>query len=707
MLALAPAVGWLARIAPYGLVAFLYVATWPYHAGLNNPNELVRVYMTKAIVDHGSMAIGPVLAQWGGVDDKATRDGKLYSSKAPLQSLIGVPAYALIAGAKDKRFATTWLRIFTAAIPGFALAIALIAWCRRRALELDAPIAAGTGVGLALALGTMLYPYAITFTGHALAAVTAGGCYMACTSLLRRDAGSSGWRRIAVIAGFLGGAAPFAEYPAALIAAPALVGAFAVTRGWSRRAELVGWLALGGAAPFGLGLWAHNVLWGSPFSTGYSFLENNAYVEVHGSGFFGVKGPSLVAFAGSLFSSGTGLFFFSPILAIGLLAMVMRLFRRDDERGLPRVAAITGLVGFILSVLFISGHTGWRGGWTVGPRYIIGVAPVLGLWVIEGSAVRWMRPLIAPLAAVSVIATGFAAALYPHLSDVYTNPLVTFLWPSYLRGDASYGIAHTLGLVGGTANLVHIIPLAVASLFCGLAAGGSLGRRAIILAVTLVVSFGGMTFIPENDVSAALRENERLWGFWEPSRPRMQTPGLIFRARDRWRIGRVESQIIPDGRKVPCRWQADRCDYGGMPWQHYGPDFVQFDGKLEPVLFLHPIKDWIVRARFMIPSKGIRATLRYGMADASADSDNPEPVTIVVKHADDVVRTLTLQPQRGLQTFEFSLVGRRGPIELEVTCKQDGARVLGFDIDVFEAIDPVDPVPAAPAGSQPVGTDSK
>ena len=64
------------RLWPYVLVAFLYLATSPYHRGLNNPNEMVRIYMSKAMVDHHTFAIDPVVASWGMVDDKAIRDGR-------------------------------------------------------------------------------------------------------------------------------------------------------------------------------------------------------------------------------------------------------------------------------------------------------------------------------------------------------------------------------------------------------------------------------------------------------------------------------------------------------------------------------------------------------------------------------------------------------------------------------------------------------
>src|SRR6185295_11700093 len=104
------------------------------------------------------------------------------------------------------------------------------------------------------------------------------------------------------------------------------------------------------------GLWSHAELWGSPFKTGYAFLENKSYVDLHGQGFFGVGYPKPDAFAGSLFSPQTGLFFYSPILLVGLAALVSRVIRKEEDPNhilIPRALAVAGLVGFIFEILFI------------------------------------------------------------------------------------------------------------------------------------------------------------------------------------------------------------------------------------------------------------------------------------------------------------------------------------------------------------------
>jgi hypothetical protein len=530
---------------PYALVAFLYFGTWPFHHGLNNPNEMVRVYMTRAIVKHRTLSIDAVVREWGPVDDKAIRQGRLYAAKAPLQSLVGVPVYRWMIGAGsalDKRTITTRLRRWSSTLPALAFACLLMSWSQRRALALGAPAKVGTALGLSLALGTMLYPYALTFTGHALAAATAGGVYLGAIGLSRLEPRTSAWCALAALTGALAAAAPFAEYPAALVAAPSLLAAVWVTRP-ENRLDLLGWLAAGAAGPLALGLSVHWLSWGSPLKTAYGFLENRAYIEVHREGLFGVGIPRLESLAGALLSPATGLLFYSPILLVGLVAMLAVALGEDRRArpGMPprevfvtgtppldRRLAVAALVGCLLELLFIAGHRGWRGGWTLGPRYIIPVVPLLGVWTIEALAWPTARWVVPPLAAAAILITGPAAALYPHLSDVYTNPLGTFLWASYREGWGTYGLAQSLGLTGHAANLVHLAPLLGAALYAafanvsarGVAASLALRRIAAVglpTIATLGLVLWGISRIGEQDPVAAARENDRLWSFWEPA----------------------------------------------------------------------------------------------------------------------------------------------------------------------------------------------
>lgn len=532
----------LAALWPYALVAFLYLATSPFFAQINNPNEMVRVYASRAYVESHRFVINQVERDWGYVNDKAIRDGELYSGKAPLQTLIGIPIYAiapkLLAALdlpQEKRQLVMVLRLFGSTSIAILFAFALLRWVKTRGDELGLPPGVSTSLGLAITLGTMLYPYGLLFTGHNLAAACAFGSILALMTAVRltphtqnaavndatEDAPGpvsltppglmpAGWL---LLAGFLAGATPFAEYPAALVALPGVLAGIYLSKG--QRLQTLGLLTLGGAPTFGLGLWAHLEMWGSPFKTGYSFLANPAYKDLVTPGFFGVELPVFSRLLEALGSLNTGLFVFSPFLLVGLIGLILTLLGRNDRpRPGDRAFAAAGLTGVLLSFLFVASYEGWHGGWTLGPRYIISLAPLLGIYTLETLTRPLMRMVTAPLAAAAVLITGLSGAIYPHLSTEYVHPVKSFVVATYLKGLSVYGIGEAFfGLHGWAANLVHGLPLVFVAVYC-LAKSPKWQLSSALLAASLGIFLAW----PEAKPEAAQRENQRLWERWEPLR---------------------------------------------------------------------------------------------------------------------------------------------------------------------------------------------
>ena len=670
----------------------LYFGTSPYHQGLNNPNEMVRVYMSVAAIDNGTLSIDKVIQRWGFVDDKSIRNGRLYSSKAPLQSLIGIPVYygarGLLNGLNlpiDARHVTFVLRFFGSALPGLLFSWALLFFAQRRADALTGAHQQGTALGLALALGTMHYPYALTFTGHMLASALAGGCFIGVAVLLNTAPGSLKWRNVALITGALAGGTPFAEYPAALVALPALLCAFIVAPGLQTKRRLFLWLLLGGILPFCLGLWAHQVLWGSPFATGYSFLENKSYVEYHKVGFFGVTTPKLNVISSVLLSPETGLFFFSPFLALGLVPMLQDargLYRPQQQKGSTALARMS-LVTLVLEIIFIGSHSGWRGGWTLGPRYIIPVVVVLGFWSIEALSYKRLRGLLMALSAAAIFITGPAAAIYPHLSDVYSNPLYTFVLPTYLRGEMSYGLAHALGFQGHSANIPHLSLISVAGIYAAFSGLKSIPRRLSILAICVLVCSVVIGLTPERNPSLATAENQRLWSFWEPARKseaiNRRSPRYLTNARSIWRTIQVQ-RIDQKGEIHPCMPTKLACRYGPLAWQHFGPEHMSLGGHQHPILFMHPVGGERVEAIVPIPLGAQEAILRYGLSDESLRTDNPYLVEVVVHQSSSLVAKTYAGDNTGFRRMNIPLTSM-SPLLVSISVQEDGARVFGWDIE--------------------------
>lgn len=682
----------LRRGWPYVVVGFFFLATSPYFAGLNNPNEMSRLYAARAFVDSGRFAVDGVIRRWGPTDDLARREGERYSSKAPWQSLVAIPAVALAPSLNelwglpsDKRRILYWGRLLATALPSWAFACLLLAWCRRRCLELGAPVEVGTGLGLSIALGTMLYPYALTMTGHAWAAASVGAGYLGLIALGRRTPLEPSWRWTAVGIGFACAVAPFAEYPAALAAFPIVAGAIWMAPGWRRRAEVTAYLGLGGLLPFGLGLWAHQRMWGHPLKTGYSFLANPAYADAHATGFFGVGVPRLAPLAQVLFSAETGLFFFSPVLLVGLAMLLRSAFPREVNRR-HRLVARVGGVGVLLLFLFIAGHSAWRGGWTLGPRYIIPIAPLLSVWLVEAMVVPSVRPYALALGALSICVNGFSSALYPHLSDVYSNPIAHFVLPTYAAGYAPYGLGTLIGLKGGWANAVHVLPLLAVAAWTASRAPLEGWARRLALCGALFAAFGLLlASIPERNPQAAQRETQRLWAMWEPnpaetSVDRPPKAGRIQGLKG-WasKASVVNAPLRGDGPVRACRPpHGGRCAYGEHPWQVMEVTRNAVAGASVRALRLHPIRDRWVRMEMPVPPKAEQLELDYAMSDAAVQQSAPEPVRGEVMVDGETVRRFEAENVFGWRRVQVPLTDS-ATVAIRVTTKNDGAKVLLLD----------------------------
>ena len=92
------------------LAAFPFFALFLYLRAVNNPNELVRVFTTMALVDDATLAVDEQVATYGWVNDMAHvpskfDGGKLhyFMVKTPLSTYLGVPVYFAYAQVQTRR----------------------------------------------------------------------------------------------------------------------------------------------------------------------------------------------------------------------------------------------------------------------------------------------------------------------------------------------------------------------------------------------------------------------------------------------------------------------------------------------------------------------------------------------------------------------------------------------------------------------------
>ena len=499
---------WRTIVVVAALVAAVFVSS-PLHLPLNNPNEGVRVFTVKALVEQHTLAINDVVAAWGYIDDKAVIDGRLYQSKAPFVALVAAAAYAVVvvvSGPLDRVDLTRLCRVAGGVVP-FALALAAAWWALRRARRSD-PDDIDTDddllvdvVVVAFIVGSGVLASLHVFSGHALAAV-APLTVLAIARLPRLTA------RHFVIVGAVLSAATCAEYPAVLSFPLALL---AIRRSAEPRRAIM--IVVVSAFVVALPtMAAHTAMFGAPWRTGYSFLESSDYRPLVAGTFFGIGLPDFRVLGTVLFSPAIGLFFGSPLLVLGVLGIWQRRRRgRDDV--VDTVIVVCVIAAYLW---FIAGFRGWRGGWSVGPRYVLELVGLLSAFVVDGARLlpsRMRHGVVFSLVGIGVAHSGLPGAFFPHLPDVLQQPIGELLLPLIARGFAPDSVPLWLGLSSSTSAAVI-----VAVLFLAVVVIGLVHRRPVaMIAVVIAAPIAWLELQTAPTPRAAL-ETRRITDNWRPER---------------------------------------------------------------------------------------------------------------------------------------------------------------------------------------------
>jgi len=517
---------WVTILSAYLYPLFLF----PIH----NPNERARVYMTAAMWEFDTFAIGyrkqrgkgrgfkdsgSVYDRWGYVNDKALVcdnpdekapdcEGTLYSAKAPGASFLGYPFYGVLKSTailleRDLPIEAIilYLRLFSVVLPS----ILMLFLFRRFAGEngLDPIISDLCTMGLAL--GSMVYTYSHMFAGHQIAAyLLFFGFYTAWKS--RKD-NWWGWPFLTALTTCL---AVCVEYPMVLVT----LALFLYQMKCRFRVRTFLLFCAGAIVPGLLTVWFHQAAFGSPFATPYTTLENKQFVKDIAPGFMGLREPKLENIFGSFLSPYLGMFYFAPWLALvvpGIFAGAIVYLRRK-QRGL-RKEFIASSVAVLLLTLFISCHSLWRGGWTLGPRYIVPFVPFAAVIIllVFGRLARvrpglWRVPVSA-LVLCSVAVTGICSMVSQGFHTAFFNPLTEAALPLLKEGYVTYNLGNLVGLRG----IWSIIPLFVVVMpglaFLAWRAAGadrsSWPKRVFMLALTILLAsacFKGLT-LPTADLT--------------------------------------------------------------------------------------------------------------------------------------------------------------------------------------------------------------
>ena len=504
------------------MLAYAYAC--PYYDHLNNPNENVRFYLTAALVDHHTYVIDTQVDTWGWVNDLATKNGHKYSIKAPGTSWLGVPffaayrAYLNITGEAFQRLnAIRWVRLGASALP----TILFLIWFRRRLLKEATDAVLAEILVLAVAVGSLIYPYGILFVSHTHTAIAAFVSFTLLRDLRRQKRIDE--RSKAFFAGLFAAAIPLFDYQGAVTTI--VLGIFALfiflTSARERRFGYAGAFAIGAILPVLVLMHYHYRCFDNPFTSGHLYAENNTFRARHHEGFFGVTEIHGDAVWKLLVHPYWGIFSTMPILAMSFVGWPTLTRSRT-----LRADAIVSIVVCFLSYFSVTLLNNWKGGWVVGARFLPIVVPFLAWPALRGlEIVAQKSRTLAIGIALGTAFTGFCACglpalYYPHIpEDVVLYPLPQLFWPLLVHGFAP----HNLGLFVGVPYEFSMWPLFIALglwlLFPLLFQGVkhrflALFLGAVVAVVTLLpLTLGGQITKPVEDAQSFVTD------WWQPAPP--------------------------------------------------------------------------------------------------------------------------------------------------------------------------------------------
>jgi hypothetical protein len=416
-----------------------------HYEKIANPNETSRLYLTLSVVDEGTLAIDGPMKRYGVVWDRAEREGRYYSDKAPGLSFLAVPFYAAARG-------LTSLFGYELTMSGIQLVIrwsvvilptVLLCYFLYQFLATLLPSPELRGLLVVLyAMATQARIYGTLFFGHQTAAVMSIGSVMLLVGV--RKVPSLKGAAAVFLAGLLGGAAFATEYPTfvAVIAMGAL--SLFVARPWWR--VLV--FGAGVAIPVVLCLLYNQAAFGDPYSPGYAHLTTG-FAAIHAKGLFGVTTPKPEALFGSFFSLGRGLFLYTPWLLAALPGFYW-LWKVREWRPIFWTALLA-LVGY---TYFVSSFGYWIGGDSAAPRHLTVLVPFLvfpvAALVNRVASARWDSPrlLLSTAFVFSLLLANFIAATFSYYSPQLENPFRDLTLEFWREGLLAPNLGHLVGLSG-------------------------------------------------------------------------------------------------------------------------------------------------------------------------------------------------------------------------------------------------------------------
>ena len=388
-------------------------------------NQNAHFITAVALVDDGTFIVDRYAQSSG---DLARAPGGLVSVKPPLTAWLAAPAYALSRGLTiavknpgDQVILRAYLTTLLTSGAAFVLLVILAyrLLCRRLP-EWEAAV-----VALAFGLATPIWPTATMLSQHVFVCLVVLAAYGLLEESRLSGQPPSAPRLLAT--GFLGGLAAAFEHWAPVVLLPLGLYALAQTRSPRR---LVGFSVGVGAAAL-IPILRNILVFGDPFSVGYSHLTTADFADMHSAGFFGFDGFQWTRLYELTLGGSRGAFVLSPFLPAAIVGWVI-LLRNPSTR--PEGLVTLAIAGGVL--LMFASYEFWHAGSSLGSRYtqlsvIFASIPVAAIF---SRGKPWIVPLMLIGLAFMVMATS-VCAIPPQPGPGPNEPVLAWLWSYFADGN--------------------------------------------------------------------------------------------------------------------------------------------------------------------------------------------------------------------------------------------------------------------------------
>ncbi len=513
---------------PLLLVVALYILPIAGSPTATNPNELVRIELAVTIAFWAQLEISPAAEIYGLSEDVSISASEIYSDKAPWLSTAAAPLVwivdPLLPREPPSDLPAYWplrhvLTALLIALPTVGLAFLIGSVVPHGDPQKRAAVA------VIVALATPLWTYGTVFFGHAPAALFITLAWILLLGCPGRTIVLD--LRRAALGGIAIGFAVATEYPTILLAAVVFF-SLLVRRTASKTLLTAVAGGILGALP---ALMYHQIAFGAPWLTGYSFKAAADFQAIHEHGVFGIMWPSTEALWGILFSAKRGLLFYSPILVLAPIGVVWLVRRQGWRDAGPILIATLGYV------FFASSFVDWEAGWCAAARHLVPIVPLVTVVAIFAAIRlvrrRWGAVTVVILITASGMNTFLTIALTPFFPPQFGAPLAELVLPSLSDG---VGTANLLSSVSGIAPVWVVV-------FAGVVVISALIWASIHL-------IGDRKFWPAA-VSTATGAVILLAFTWQGSAPKVETEIMrvqVLRQLNHSEVAdRIENRIISAG----------------------------------------------------------------------------------------------------------------------------------------------------------------